>query len=277
MLSNSYQYKPIHFYLFAILGTWACWFSAAILSFKSAAHMQSLELQLLILGLFPPAFTAFYLIYSSKNPMLIQEFKNKFSVRVINKNYLPIILLLFPLTLFFAILLSTLLKPYIYSYSYIHSNLPEMWSTFTIPSEIHYLSVLLIILIPFLEEVAWRGYGVDSLRSKFNLFTTSIVFAVLWVAWHFPLLFINHWDTNPFYICNFFLILLPLSFLINWIYYKNNRSIIVAIILHFFIDLAELVLKGDYVTQILMTIILIFASVVVILMNKDLFFNYKWR
>ncbi len=278
MLSNSYPYKPLQFFILAIIGTWTCWIPAAFLSFETVPKLQNLELQLLLLGLFPPAITALYFIYSSRDPKFIQAFKDKFSMRAINKNYLPIILLLLPVSLLLAIILSMLLKhsPYSYFHSYLYPylNLSETCVTFIMPSQIRFLSFLLILLIPFLEEVAWRGYGVDSLRSKFNLFHTSLIFALLWAIWHLPLLFINHWEIHPLYIANFFLSFIPFSIIINWIYYSNNRSIIAAVIIHFYIDLTEVILKGAYLTQALMTIFLTIASFIVIFKNKDLFFKY---
>ncbi len=51
--------------------------------------------------------------------------------------------------------------------------------------------MVILFLAPTLEELGWRGYGVDSLRSKFSLFKTTMLFAVIWGLWHLPLFFIQ--------------------------------------------------------------------------------------
>src|SRR5699024_11589067 len=38
----------------------------------------------------------------------------------------------------------------------------------------------LLLIAPILEELAWHSYGTDSLRRRFTLFTTSMIFAVFW-------------------------------------------------------------------------------------------------
>jgi membrane protease YdiL (CAAX protease family) len=49
------------------------------------------------------------------------------------------------------------------------------------------------VYAPAVEELGWRGYGMDSLRSCFSLFTASLYFALLWALWHLPLFFINNY------------------------------------------------------------------------------------
>jgi len=49
----------------------------------------------------------------------------------------------------------------------------------------------LLIAAPLLEELTWHSYGTDCLRSRFNLFNASLLFAIFWAFWHFPLSFIK--------------------------------------------------------------------------------------
>jgi CAAX protease family protein len=49
----------------------------------------------------------------------------------------------------------------------------------------------LLLAAPMLEELAWHSYGTDCLRSRFNLFNASLLFAIFWAFWHFPLSFIK--------------------------------------------------------------------------------------
>ena len=94
----------------------------------------------------------------------------------------------------------------------------------------------LLILAPILEELAWHGYGTDCLRSRMSLFKTSMLFAAYWAVWHFPLAGIKgYYHANVvsegwFYSLNFIVSIFPFVFLMNWLYYKTNRNILVAII-----------------------------------------------
>ncbi len=73
------------------------------------------------------------------------------------------------------------------------------------------LSLGIMVLAPLMEELGWRGYGVDSLRSRLNLFKTSLLFGLLWALWHVPLFFIQGyyqntlWNTSLVYVANFFI------------------------------------------------------------------------
>lgn len=46
---------------------------------------------------------------------------------------------------------------------------------------------LTLTLAPVVEELAWHGYGTYALASRWTIWKTSIVFAVIWALWHVPL------------------------------------------------------------------------------------------
>lgn len=147
------------------------------------------------------------------------------------------------------------------------------------------LSLLIIFLAPLMEELGWRGYGVDSLRSNFNLFKTSLLFALLWALWHVPLFFINGyyhhelWDTSPIYVMNFFVSILPAAILINWVYYKNDRSIIAAFLLHLMFNLFSALFQTEQFTKCIITLLLLIVSGIIIIRDRPFFFNKNdnWR
>ncbi|MGB7447994.1 MAG: hypothetical protein WA892_02585 [Ornithinimicrobium sp.] len=41
---------------------------------------------------------------------------------------------------------------------------------------------VVLVLAPVVEELAWHSYGTDALRTRFTVFTTSMVFAVIWAC-----------------------------------------------------------------------------------------------
>ena len=153
-----------------------------------------------------------------------------------------------------------------------HSQVAKGWKIlgFIIP----------ILLAPTLEELGWRGYGVDSLRSPhFNLFISTLLFAALWALWHLPLFFIKgyyHYELrnlNIVYVINFFISILPAAILLNWVYYRNDRSILIVIVAHAVLNIFSIIFKTEQFTKCLVTLLLCAVSTVVVLKDKDFFFK----
>jgi membrane protease YdiL (CAAX protease family) len=143
------------------------------------------------------------------------------------------------------------------------------------------LSVLILFLAPTFEELGWRGYGVDSLRSKFDLFRTTMLFAILWALWHLPLFFIKGyyqhelWNTGIVYVINFFVSILPATILMNWMYYRNDRSIAAAILFHFMFNLFSVLFQTEQFTKCIITIVLLIVSIVILIKDKQFFLDTR--
>lgn len=266
----TYSYKPIRFFLIVFLISGIAGFSAAYCSYQK--ELQVAELLFMFATLVAPCITALAMIFGSKNNQLKDDFWDRLSLSRIKLSYLPMIFLLTPLILFLATTLSLLFG--------------KSAKQFALSTDFHgiggmgILSLLLpLFLAPAFEELGWRGYGVDSLRAHFNLFITSLLFAFLWGLWHVPLFFIKGfyqnelWNTSIIYSANFFASMLPATFLINWIYYQNNRSIIAAMLFHFMLNLSAVLFQTQQFTKCIVTILLLAVSVIIVVKDKKFFFN----
>jgi len=143
----------------------------------------------------------------------------------------------------------------------------------------------MLIIAPILEELAWHTFGTDSLRSRFNLFITSVIFAAYWCIWHLPLFLIKNYYNKDFfeegliYYANFFIGLFPLVIIMNWIYYKANRNILLPVIFHitalFFIE----IFSTFPISKLIQTILLMLFSILILARNKKMFFTKKnaWK
>jgi membrane protease YdiL (CAAX protease family) len=140
-------------------------------------------------------------------------------------------------------------------------------------------SLLVLILAAIFEEVGWRGYGMDSLRKNQNYFTATLIFAGLWALWHLPLFFIQGTyqneiaNENLLYAVNFFLSIIPMAFIINWVWELNSRSISAIILFHFSINLAQEALNITQTTKCIETMILTLFAIVIVLLNRSMFFS----
>jgi len=272
-MKTEYVYKPVRFFAITFLITWITWFIAAYFSYQKG--MEGVQYLFMVPGLFAPFIAVLVMISGAKNKELRKDFWDRLSLKKIKLSYLPAILLLMPFALFLATALSLLFGQ--------SADQFLLSSEFKIMDGSVFLSVLIMFLAPTLEELGWRGYGVDSLRSKFNLFKTTMLFAVIWALWHLPLFFINGyyqhelWNTSIVYVINFFVSILPATILMNWMYYKNSRSITAAILFHFFLNLFSVLFQTEQFTKCIITVVLIIISIVIIVVNKELFFDKSKR
>jgi uncharacterized membrane protein YhfC len=81
------------------------------------------------------------------------------------------------------------------------------------------------------------------------------------------------WNTGIVYTINFFVQVLAATVLMNWMYYKNNRSITASILFHFIFNLFSVLFQTEQFTKCIITVILLIISVIVIVREKELFFD----
>ena len=141
----------------------------------------------------------------------------------------------------------------------------------------------MLFLAPVLEELAWHSYGTDCLRAKFNLFTTSLIFGLFWVFWHFPRSFIKDYyhsnlvETGWVYTSNFAVSIFPFVIIINWLYYKTNRNITVTIIFHITAGLFNEMFSTHPDSKVIQTVLLLILASFLIFHDRDFFFRRKFH
>ncbi len=268
-MKNGYVYHPVRFFFITFLITWISWFTSAITSHQENGSEIIMGLGMIV-GLFSPLIAALYMVYSSKNKNLRQDFKNKLiNPKLIKAAYLPFVLLFMPLVMVVSILLSVPLG--------LSIDQLNIVSEFRIMDGKPFISLLIPFLAPALEELGWSGYGIDSLRSKSNILTSTLIFAVLWSFWHFPLFFIkgyyhyNLLEENIWYAVNFFISVIPLTIITNWLYFKNNRSIIVAMVFHAIVVVSCEIFMVENFTKCIVTGVITIIAVAIIILDKKFF------
>lgn len=267
----NFQYKPLKFYLPTMLITWVAWFIAAYFSYNE--NLSSLKFVFLSVGLLAPITMALVMIFGSGNTELKKDFINRLTnFKLIRPSYLLAILLIMPVTLFLATAISLLFGQPVSQFSLVPNFFMTGGNAITI--------WIMIILAPTFEEIGWRGYGVDSLTKKGrSLLTATLIFGAVWALWHFPLIFIKgyyHYEImqqNFIYGLNFFVSVFPAAFLLNWIFYKDNRSIIGNILFHIMFNLFSSLFQTEQFTKCIITVILLIVSVIIILRDKSFFFT----
>jgi len=263
--------KTFTFYGLSLVIPWVMWFGVAYLSNLPEQTMMVLRGQQILGlgGLLAPIFVALFLIYRSQE--LVQDFKSRF----FNMNsFHPAYAFLAVFMIFIAMVAGQLLSVF-----FGHSL-----DQFQITGKASFTSGLfspwfMLIAAAVLEEFAWHSYGTDTIRRKFNLFNTSMIFAAYWVFWHLPLSFVKgYYHSNvvaegPLYSLNFIFSLFVIVILINWLYYKTKRNILIPIVFHMFANISNEIFATHPDSKVIQTGLLLVVSVYVLIKDRDMFFN----
>ena len=269
-MNNKTVYKPTAFFLIAFLISWVFWSIAAYFSYQTG--MEKWQVLFMMPGMCGPFVAAMIMIYRAKTPELWREYRDRLlDLKRINLATVPVILLLMPAVVLVSILMSLLFGQ---SANQFAITLQGSFIAGSVPV------LLIVILVPILEEMGWRGYGVDSLRSRFNPFATSLWFGLLWACWHLPMFFVkgyyqNQLLSNWVYTANFFVSVFPLAFINNWLYYRNKRSIFVCALFHVVVDLSAEMIPAEQFTKCIVTVVLILITILIVTADRKLFFAEK--
>lgn len=266
------NYKsPLKFYFLSTVIPWILWFIAGYISNKTPEITnQNIIVSFLgFIGLATPMIVALVLI--KKETDLKKDFLNRFfRFNSTNIKYLILSITLMPLSILLAQLISLVL-------GYDKSQF-QITGHYSFTSGVFPVWFLLIIA-PTIEELAWHSYGTDVLRNRFNLLRTSLIFALYWSIWHIPLSTIKDYYhsnlilTGWIYGFNFLVSVFPFVILMNWLYYKTNRNILVAIFIHIGAGFFNEIFATHPDSKISQTIILAIFAIVVVVKEKPLFLN----
>ena len=263
------------FYSLSILIPWIIWFAVAYISHRYPNEYPYWTSLGCVLGLLAPLVIAMTLILPSK--LLRKDLFGRLLVlKKVKQKYLILVFLLMPFSILTAQLISLFL-----GYS------PDQFQFrggFTFSSGL--LPVwFILIAAPIVEELAWHSYGTDSLLNKFSLLKASLLFAFFWGLWHLPLSFIrDYYHSNLaadglIYSVNFFLSLFPFVIIMNWLYYKCNRSTLVTIIFHISAGLFNEIFATEPMSKVIQTGLLLVFSIYLITVDKAFFLDTgkKWK
>lgn len=265
---------PVLFYSLSTAIPWTFWFAAAYLSHITPTNqfLAAAVSFLGIVGLFAPALIAFRMIWS--DPDLRNDLRRRiFALEAIRPIYLF-------LTCF--LMLGSILLAQAISLLFGHSADQFDFSGKTSFSAGIFPGWFLLFLAPLIEELAWHSYGTDCLRRRMSLVNASLLFGVFWALWHMPLSFINNYyhsnvaETGLLYSLNFALSLIPFVILMNWLYYKTRRNILVAIVFHITAGSFNELFATHPDSKVIQTGLLLILTFVLVIKERDFFFRREY-
>ncbi|MDH5765731.1 MAG: CPBP family intramembrane metalloprotease [Gammaproteobacteria bacterium] len=266
------KYKhPVWFYLLATFIPWAFWFLAGYISHITpySDHYLNIASATAFIGLLGPVVVSYWFI--RKNAYLRADVYNRFfNFGSIKPIYIVLACGLMPASILLAQAISLL-----FGYS---ASQFVITGSFTFISGIFPVWFMLIIA-PILEELGWHTYGTDCLRSRMNVFKTSLLFGLFWGIWHMPLAGIRDYyqsnivEDSWIYGVNFLVSIIPFVLLMNWLYYKTGRNIILVTIFHITAGFFNEIFATHPDSKIIQTILLLLLTIFIVLNNRSFFFQ----
>ncbi|MDR0302755.1 MAG: hypothetical protein LBI04_10650 [Treponema sp.] len=263
---------PFIFYGVAVLVPWTLWFIMAGISHSPLWDRQSWVIfgsMLGLLGLLAPLIAALALILPDKD--MRDELK---SVCITFKGIhwmWWVYTFLFP----FAVILLAQAVSMLFGRSPEQFKLVEKFSF----SAGIFPPWFLMLIAPAIEEFGWHTYGTHCIRRRFNLFTTSVIFGIIWGIWHMPLSFVKDYyqnvlvETGVIYSINFMVSLIPYLILDNWCFYKTKRNMLIQVVTHLTWGYSMEVFRTHPDSKLIHTVLLMIFSVVILIKERKFFFD----
>jgi membrane protease YdiL (CAAX protease family) len=263
--------SPFVFYFLATAIPWALWFLSGYLSHQEPFNktLEWLTGLSSLAGLLAPAVIAL-LMMLPKRELRADLLGRFFNFNNIRREYI--------LLTFFLMLVSILLGQAI---SLLFGYPAEQFSlrgSFSFSSSLFPVWFLLLAA-PIVEELAWHSYGTDCLVSRMNLFTASLLFAIFWAFWHMPLSTIKGYyhsnlvESGVLYSVNFILSMIPFVLILNWIYYKTERNILLPIVFHLTAVFFNEIFNTHPMSKVIQTVLLLLVASYLLIKDKELFFK----
>jgi CAAX protease family protein len=99
------------------------------------------------------------------------------------------------------------------------------------------------------EELAWRGFALPRLLTRYNALVASLVLGVLWGLWHLPLVWTEGATMYQQPVWLFLLDITAKSVLFTWVFLHTRGSVLLAMLLHaatnLFVVSPNLTTSGD--------------------------------
>jgi len=180
-----------------------------------------------------PAFSAIYLVRTTQQKDERREFwRRVVDFKRVSWRWLFASLFIPPLIAIFSILVSMF-------FSTEYTKWQPMWLLIQNPVMFIFFLVSTLLFGPLPEEIGWRGYGLESLQTKYSAMQSSLIVGFFWVTWHIPLFLTK--DSGfaaayPPFSLGFWLwaiSLLSISIIMTWIFNHTEKSTLTAILFHF--------------------------------------------
>ena len=233
MENNNLQKRQSRKWLFFIIALGWSWLFWIPLIFLKLVFNTMPGIILYTIGGLGPLLSAIYLVRTTQQ----KDEQREFWRRAIDFKRIPL------RWFFVSLFVPTLLALFSILVSLFLSNEYAQWQPMWLLIQNPLLFVLFLVSTllfgPLPEEIGWRGYGLESLQTKYSALQSSLIVGFFWIIWHIPLFLTK--DSGfaalyPLFSFPFWLwatSLLSISIIMTWIFNHTEKSTLTAILFHF--------------------------------------------
>ncbi len=136
--------------------------------------------------------------------------------------------------------------------------------------------IVMNLLRSFGEETGWRGFALPRLQTSVGTLRGTLILGILWGAWHFSPMNLPVLMKNPLWVL---LSIIGTTFIYTWLYNRTQGSLLVAILFHTSLNVAEWVipiglLEGD-TTRYLINTALVWLVVAILFIVFGAYPRYR--
>lgn len=242
----------------------AFWFAAAYASYQTS--LQHWVYPLILIGMSSPTFSALLMFALAKDKEQWKDFFARLRLGIVRPQFMILSLVFMPCMIILATAISLLFGGSLAQFS------PSPLADQSLSGMGLVAIAVTTVICCSVEELGWRGYGVPSLLARFTFFRASSLFGVLWFLWHIPAFFIQDGyfqeeilNLGPAYVATYFLTLFAVTFFINWVYVRNQCSILLPIIIHASMNLSIAFFHIEPMTRIVFMVLMALTAIVVVM------------
>ncbi len=112
-----------------------------------------------------------------------------------------------------------------------------------------------------LEEPGWRGFALPRLQQRFSPLPASLVLAVIWAFWHWPLFWLGYSEGGPLAVFLYALGAVPLAILLTAAYNLSAGSLPVVILMHTSFNVTSVYLPASTLANLLWMLLILLVAI----------------
>jgi membrane protease YdiL (CAAX protease family) len=266
-LPKKFQIKPFFYIPAVLVFSWMPW----LLAVSTDQGMENLAVKILLLvGLLVPGLVALIFMFIGEESEYHWDYwRRVFDPGLINRNSYLLIFFLPVIITLGAILISFFFGESVSQFKIV----PQVRAH--IPSLAVYIFYIFFVG-PFPQELGWRGYWLDKLKNHLSGLRASLLIALTWVFWHFPLFMVKGHPLesktgDPLLVAFYLLNLFPISVILTYLFCKNQRSTLSAIFFHFMVAFSGQLFELQPLTEGLRTSLYLLVAIYLVVRNKKIF------
>jgi len=126
-----------------------------------------------------------------------------------------------------------------------------------------------------LEEPGWRGFALPCLEKRYSPLRSSLIVAVIWAFWHWPLFWLGYYGGGPLGVFSYVLGCIPVAILFTAVFHWTKSSLPVVILLHTSINVTPIFLPATMIASGLWWLLMLCVAAGMLFFRKNSFSPFR--